>query len=339
MTNQICPPKMCVLIHSLLYGAKMNHIHRVGGMPSIEHLKPYFHVIAVISNPVRFRSRYALMERFIEQMKKAGVNLWIVEAQQGLRSHVTTHADNIHHIQIATEDELWIKENMVNLGIQRLPSDWKYVAWVDADIEFLREDWVEETIQQLQSYHVVQMFQTCIDLGPSGEAIQTHTGFAYSYLSGKTFGPHYSFWHPGYAWAATREAITGVGGLVDRALLGAGDHHMALAFIGRAEKSFPGNINKNYRSMIMDWQGRAERYIKRDLGFVHGNITHHWHGKKKDRKYVDRWSILTKNNYDPYLDVYTDWQGLYRLEDDKIQLRDDIRAYFRGRNEDSIDHD
>lgn len=32
-----------------------------------------------------------------------------------------------------------------------------------------------------------------------------------------------------------------------------------------------------------------------------------------------------------------DWQGLWQLADDAWRLRDDIRGYFRARNEDSID--
>jgi flagellar basal body-associated protein FliL len=37
------------------------------------------------------------------------------------------------------------------------------------------------------------------------------------------------------------------------------------------------------------------------------------------------------------IDLKRDCQGLFQLEDNKIELRDAIRRYFRQRNEDSID--
>ena len=56
---------------------------------------------------------------------------------------------------------------------------------------------------------------------------------------------------------------------------------------------------------------------------------------------MDRWKILTENQFNPNTDIKRDWQGLFQLEDHgdmrSIKLRDDIRKYFRARNEDSID--
>jgi hypothetical protein len=46
---------------------------------------------------------------------------------------------------------------------------------------------------------------------------------------------------------------------------------------------------------------------------------------------------LLKNNFDPELDLKRDWQGLYILTHKGERMRNDIREYFRQRNEDSID--
>ena len=115
---------------------------------------------------------------------------------------------------------------------------------------------------------------------------------------------------------------------------------MSLAMIGKAEKSVPKNIGKKYLNELLIWQERSEVFIKRDMGFVPGTILHYFHGKKKDRKYVERWEIITKNEFDPDDDLKTDWQGLWQLEVNnprQRRIRDEIRAYFRQRNEDSID--
>lgn len=314
-----------------------------------------FYVISVCSNPVRFKSRYRLFEDFKVHMNNVGAKMLIVEQAFGERTHEITDRYNPFHIQLRSRQEVWLKENMINVGIQhltKLDPNWEYVAWVDGDILFQRQDIVTETVHQLQHYSIVQMFSHCIDTGPELQPIKTHTGFMYCYHQNDCNPPqgygingYYSamkgFWHPGYAWAARRDAIEKVP-LLDFAVLGAGDHHMALGLIGEAARSVPGNTTCSYTKAVVNWQEMAEHHLRRNVGYVPGTIMHHWHGKKKDRKYKERWEIILKNDFDPYLDIIKDPQGLWMLNEHRpkfIRLRDDFRAYFRSRNEDSIDLD
>lgn len=238
----------------------------------------------------------------------------------------------------------------MNLGIQRLSHmvpNWEYVAWCDADIDFMNPDWAVETVHALQHYDIVQPWQTAIDLGPTGEAMAIHESFGWCVATDKamsiTWKPYTKFGHPGFCWAATREALDSVGLLYEKAILGAGDHHMAWALLGHAKNTYPKGVSPQYAQSILHWQHRALKGIKKNVGFVPGTIQHHWHGKKKDRKYIDRWRILIDYQFNPETDIYRDPQGLFRLVDDDsdrmIGLRDAIRRYFRGRNEDSIDLD
>lgn len=300
--------------------------------------KKSFYVVAVISNPIGYRSRYELYRKFKHEMEAFGVQLFTVEMAFGDRPFEVTHHSNPMNLQVRSWDELWHKENLINLGIARLPSDWEYVAWVDADITFVNKHWVSETIRQLQHYMVVQLFQTAVDLGPSKECIQVHTGFGYMHSHCIPWGPvgygHRKFAHPGFAWAARREAIDKLGGLIDRAILGAADHHMALAMVGRAKESMPAGLHPNYRKMILNWEKNAIATLRLDIGYVPGTILHHWHGKKANRKYIERWGILTHYKFDPDKDLKRDWQGLYQLMTHKIKMRDALRRYFRERFED-----
>lgn len=299
-----------------------------------------FWVIAVVSNPVRYHRRYTLFKEFKYRVERQGVSVFCVELQQGDRPFACTDSQNPRHLQLRTFDELWHKENMINLGMARLPRDFEYVAWIDTDIEFMRPDWVQETVHQLQHYMVVQMFQQAIDLGPRMEVLHTHNGFAWSYCTRQPWKKGYVSWHPGFAWAARREAIDDMGSLIDWGILGSGDRHMACGWIGQVAASYHGCIHSNYKSLCLQWEDRCERELKRDIGFVPGAIYHYWHGKKADRQYQNRWKILVDNQFDPITDIKKDWQGLYQLVVDtprQQKLRDDIRLYFRARNEDSID--
>jgi hypothetical protein len=135
-----------------------------------------------------------------------------------------------------------------------------------------------------------------------------------------------------------RDAWNTLGGLLDTAILGAGDRHMATALLAHVERSYPAGLSAGYLDKLQHWQRRAQD-LRRNVGYMPGTLLHAWHGAKKHRNYLGRWKVLTRNQYDPNHDLKPDWQGLWQLEqfcDRQIQLRDDIRAYFRSRNEDAI---
>lgn len=296
-------------------------------------------VVTALSNAPRYKSRYALYERFQAHVIESGANLMTVELALGDRPFEYTSPDNPAHVQLRTKDELWHKEAALNAGIARLPPDWKYVAWVDADVQFMRPDWVIETVHQLEISPVIQMFQSALDLGPQGEIVNTFESFMYSYRTERENGkgPYYRHWHPGYAWAARREAFDRLGGLIDFAILGAADQHMAHALIGEVHEHVPTGISSAYAKHLEIWQERAEVAVQRNVGYMRGTLLHHWHGKKSDRRYQDRWQVLVQHGYDPDRDIQRDWQGLYSFSHAGRRLRFDLQNYFLQRNEDSID--
>lgn len=296
------------------------------------------HVVTCVMNPIRYQSRWRLYRDFARHVEDAGAELWTVEAAFGNRPFEITDASHPRHIRVRTSHEFWLKENLLNLGFSRLPQDWEYAAWIDADVHFVRPDWVSETIHQLQHYSVVQMFSEAVDLSPEYGIINWFRSFGRSYLDGRKYGDwkngYGQYWHPGFAWAIRREAFDHLGGLIDFAM-GSGDHHMAMCLIGLGDRSVPKGMTDSYRKKILTWQERAERYILRKLGCVDGLLCHNWHGAKKNRKYIERWKILTSNKYDPDVDLKRDWQGVWQLTDNNITLRDQIKQYLRARDEDS----
>lgn len=312
--------------------------------------KDKFHVITMISNPVRYSSRYKLYKKFEAYMKSCDVHLHTVELQLGDRPFCITDASNPYHVQLRGWDELWHKENCLKIGISQMSlkfSDWETVAWIDADVSFpsyTGDAWVTECLHQLQVYQVIQMFETAIDLGPSGQVINTHKSFMSEYIKKGALHPEttYQEWHPGFAWAARREAIDAMGGgPFEQAILGAGDRHTALALVGKQELSYHPDVTQGYKDAVKNFQGRCMYSIRKDVGYMCGTVMHNWHGKKKDRRYWDRWQILVNNQFDPSTDIKRASNGVYIWNDDmterSIRLRDETRAYFRQRHEDSID--
>lgn len=307
------------------------------------------HVIAVCFNPMRFMSRYFLFKEFVYRAMGAGAIVHVAEAAYGERPNECMDHGQASNWKFRTDQEVWNKEAMINAAVSKLPSDWKYVAWIDADVDFTNPHWVMETVQQLQHYCVVQMFHTALDLDPKNEVVNKFKGYIATHLENSSEpdcatpdyyyvkkGKKQGFWHPGYAWACRREAWDTMGGLLDINIVGGGDHQMAKGLFGQAEKAIPADSTEGYHNAVMAWQSHAAR-LNQDIGFVPGTLLHYYHGQKARRRYFDRWKILTDNDFDPRIDLRRDWHGLWQLAGNKPKLRDDLRAYFRGRQEDSTD--
>jgi hypothetical protein len=302
------------------------------------------HVVTCVSNPVRYRSRWRLYERFEAQMRRAGANLLTVELAYGERPFEVTKPGRRDHVQLRSRSELWSKENLLNIGFAHLPEGWRYAAWIDADVEFQNPCWAGETVERLQLFDVLQLFSHAVDLDPEHQVLgccKPKTGFMHAWWHGLPASKHYDDgnWHPGYAWAIRRDAYVALGGLMDFCVLGSADRHMAMSLIGKGGLSVHRRVSPAYKRRVLAWQERAERSVRRNVNYVPGLLTHWWHGKKKDRRYVERWQILADHDFDPDLDLRRDWaqHGLLELGDAKTGLRDDIRRYLRARNEDSVD--
>lgn len=302
------------------------------------------HVVTALSNPLRWRNRYQNYFDFAHHCESHDAQLITVELQTGERPHEITDKNNPFHLQLRSRDELFHKENLQNIGFKLVPQDAKYVAFIDADMIFTRTDWVQETLHQLQHYDAVQMFSSFTDLLPEFRTGPTHPGFMWSYfnrpeLLGK--GCYGSKWlgSPGGAWAYRIEAFRLLGGLLERCILGAADAHMAYGLVQRdaSETALHNEIQhgtEQYKLYIKAWQANAAQ-LRKNVGYVDSHMIHKWHGPRTRRGYSERWQILERNAYDPYIDVTPDQNGVLELTGNKPKLRDDVRAYFRSRSEDS----
>ena len=306
----------------------------------VENEKLY--VVTCISNPMLYKSRYKLyreFEKYILQFDN--VVLYTVELAFADHSFEITEETNPQHIQVRSDCLFWHKENLLNIGISKLPADAKYIAIVDADVQFLNPHWAQDTIHQLQHYDVVQMFESFLDLGPSNEVLSSSTSFIADWKDkekNKIRDPRYvgRKGTTGLAWAFTREALNNIGGVLDWCIIGSGDWHMAYCFTGNAVEISQSWLSPGYKMLLQKYQDDCNKYIKGNVGFVKGTAVHYFHGKKSLRGYGWRWKVLQDHNFDPILDLKKDCQGVYIVNPEKTGLLRDLRDYFESRNEDDI---
>jgi hypothetical protein len=311
------------------------------------------HVFACYANPLRWRARLENFRRFEHHILAVGLPLTTVECAYGRCDWDLPDRPGVRRVRVRARDLLWQKENLLSLAAQHTP-DWEYAATIDGDIHIVDPDWPINTLHALQLHKVAQISSELVLLGPSGQHIGKISSIMRLYLAtfaedcltplvsvydARTPAPLVLKQHgyPGGAWAYRREAWDAIGGLMDRCIVGAADHHMAQALLELRQPGEPRGLSPAYDQYIDGWSMRARTAINRDVGLVQGLAVHYWHGKIADRKYQDRPRILERNQYDPIADVSYNSQGVLQLTGNKPKLRDDLRAYFSARNEDTVD--
>jgi len=301
-----------------------------------------FCAITTIYNPGTYKSRSKLYQDFRKRMEESGIALYTVELAIGDQEFSVTDPSDPYNIQLRSEHELWYKENLVNIALQKLPRRWDSIAWLDADIAFVRPDWVSATKEKLKQHSFVQLFSHVLDLGSHFEPLGVQEGFVYRYLTSKgrpcEDGQDIaakSIGQTGYAWASRRDVLEAIGGLIETSIVGSNDYFMAQALVGALTSEMTRMPGSNYAASLMEWQQKCERRTHRDLGYVNTTIFHYWHGRRRDRGYADRWRILVENQFDPLVDLRKNEEGLFEFTNRNVALREAIRSYFRSRNEDN----
>ena len=299
-----------------------------------EPLDKVLHVIMVVSNPCSYKRRYELARQFMTRMENEdSVQLYIVELTYSKQPFVLTRKKNPRHLQLKTEIPIWHKENMINLGTQLLPSDWKAMAWIDADIEFESNNWAKDALKLLNGYaDMVQLFSHAVDLDKDDYTMHVANSGGYQYEKQLPYRMGINYWHPGYAWACTRKAYETMGGLYENAILGSGDQIMMLSLLGQVDKALNPTNHEAYKKDARLFQERVKQLR---FSYVPGVIRHYYHGTKANRRYRERWQILVEHQYHPQEHLKKEVNGLLvPSESCPPQLLQDILQYFKDRNED-----
>lgn len=301
-------------------------------------------VVTTLFNSTRFRTRWKHYEDFALRVEQAGGLLYTVEVAFGNRAFSLEPGPRI--IQFRADSELWLKENATNVGVQFVTAqipNWTKIAWVDADVRFVRDDWVDETKHALEHYAAVQMWSEYMDVDACYNAVRPPSpSFMAVYHSGRSRRPCDRYYGhgkypgaPGLAWACRREAWETFGGLLDVTILGAGDWYMAHGLVGEIDKVVNRSNHPDYVDALLHWEERA-LFLRKNIGFVPGMAIHFWHGPKAHRKYGTREQILVQTQFDPTRHIARSASGLYTFTDvAPIELRDRIRKYLHERNEDA----
>jgi hypothetical protein len=179
---------------------------------------------------------------------------------------------------------LFAKENLCRILETKIPSKYKKLAFLDADIIFSDSSWYSKTSELLDTHDVVQLFDESHWLDSTNKNI-TLTRKSVLFMKEPQYTTSY---HPGFAWAMRRDWYTKVG-FFDYAISGSGDTLSAAAWLN---KPFPPNFKSLPPPLVLEYSKFNSKPKPRITYLPNISVKHLYHGSKENRKYVDRHKML-----------------------------------------------
>lgn len=282
-------------------------------------------IISCYFNPLHSEYRKKAFDLFYDSIKH--LNHRIVECVIGNDLPELTEIKFPYIEVVHTKSLLWHKESLLNYLIKKLPLQYKYVFWLDADVLFTNKNWLIDSVEVLQTKKIMQPFTYCFHLDKDElEYVEKNDGIKKNWKSfcgtfnenpnlaeSENYNEH---GHVGFAWGARREILDSFP-LYDKALIGGADHIMAHAAAGHIPhkcitKSFTDNIDE-----INKWSNDFYYLIDGNIGSISGNLYHIWHGEIQKRDYLKRVQDFTKITKE----IQTkDQNGLYESDFDDTYM-------------------
>lgn len=295
-------------------------------------ITPYF-------NAQRYESLRRNHEIFALRLKSQGIDLITVELTFGEAEPELTDSDLGVIWHVKSNSIMWQKEALINWVVNKLPTNETKFAWVDADVLFKDGSWLKRAEEKLDEVDVVQLFKRVYNLtkGQSeygGERTTMIHGVIWQYKTYRNWlarrvSKELPFSHPGFAWAARRDAFPD--GLYPYSITGSGDTLMVDSMLGSWDiHGYARKFTPALRNSIDNWRSKL-RNLK--VGFLEESIYHLWHGDLKNRAYTNRHNILAEHDFNPDEDVVLK-DGILEWSSDKVELHEVVKAYFEARKED-----
>jgi len=283
-------------------------------------IKPDMVVVMAFFNPaksLRIIQNIVMVKALFERSK---IPFFIGEIAFNDDPYVFPAAENI--VQYRSESFMFYKENLVNLLVPKLPSEFTKIVMLDADIVFHEPNWYNVVSQKLDTCAVIQPFQKANYLNQQFQVVEIKQSVAASPSNG----------HTGFAWAFQRSWLA-ANPLFEYSVIGGGDSILKARILQTPLMSVHKTYEKDYNAYNPK---RAE-----PLTHVPLTIYHLPHGNKENRQYHTRnadlgtkFTVLKITSVSDAVkrrdDGLLTWKDAHRAELNKL-----MKAYFTKRNDDA----
>ena len=295
-------------------------------------------VVACFYNPCKYEQKYLNLYKFIDNILPTVPNVLIVELLY--KDEQTCLPSYVNSIQVYSDDVLWHKENLLNIGIKRLLNEgYKNIAWLDADIVFHNRCWQEETVVCLKENKLCQLFSSVLTLYNHLDS-KLNYGCVQHWLDSGSILPSNGSYHTGLGWAARSEVLSECN-LYQNSIVGGGDSLLWLSSCPKRQNLYRMMLNHpisilNINGYLIDFFNWAEQWnkiIDGSVSNIQGTVESLPHGSKKNRTYISRYEMLKRHEYIPSKNIYYK-NNVIHCSNPKLNT--EIVKYFQSRNEDDL---
>lgn len=307
-----------------------------------------FYVITTFFNPNNSKNKLLNYNFFRKKLKEQGLKLITVECSFRQKKHRLTKEDADILIQVRSNSILWQRERLLNIALDNLPLDCDKIAWLDADIVILDDNWAHVVAKLLDKYHFVKPFSEAVRLTKK-ESKKIRNGKSlekFGFFNSDDIHQYYSLtlkrqivFFAVLGMCARREIFQHTY-FYDKMILGSGDLIMTNAFINSNPKVEDIDISEYFSDALKHDINNWYKNIKKDRGnfnisFLDTKALHLFHGLTSNRNYKERQLMLKKYNYEPENDLKFNDDKCFEWGSDKHEFHNAVALYFKLRNEDN----
>lgn len=222
---------------------------------------------------------------------------------------------NVIQVTGSSHNCLWQKESLLNIRLEKLPSEYTDVAWIDCDIIFTDPLWPKRLFDLLSRYRIVQLFSHGYRLDSTGHKLSRFAGMV----------SHYPYGTSGFAWAGRREILEQIT-FLNTQLAGGADSIMGATFMNKLEilDQYDFFVNDE---ITKDWIKNTIEIVNGSVGYLNNEITHLYHGSIENRRYQERHKRIKDAQV---TDFHFDKIWSVR----NVNIQKTIQSYFAERLED-----
>ena len=294
-------------------------------------------------NPCNYVSKYFNFLNFYQSIiKTSGVDVYVIESYNN-NSKFRLNKNIERCESVFCDHTYWQKEQLLNILINKYKYEYNYIGWIDGDVEFVNSNWLNNIKNKLQNHNMVQIasdIEKETNFKQSTNKTQTiaHKLSKHEELNSEIL--HYRQGEPGYGFVYTSSLFYKSDyPMYQNAICGSGDF---LNIIGYLDfPNFENYINNDrffqkqphFMNDFVEW--RKHNTLLYKVGCANNTILVGYHGSLKNRKYVERETILRTHNFNPNTDIEVISEtGMYNIKHEA--LRKSILSYFKSRNEDDF---
>lgn len=243
-----------------------------------------------------FKTPERNLRRFLRQMEREGVEVFGAEAVRPGEVSVTGTLPNWTQVQVMPEQELFIKESLLNLAVrERVRGEFGAICWIDADVMFSNPHWRAQTEALLLHHGAVQPFEMARWTDERGKMAKSRPGLI---RARPREGRLLHTGHTGFAMAYRREIWERMHGMFPWGVTGSGDALAGAATLGLDyDAEAAGRLPQApwMTKAWTDWSRGLAREIEQAGGcaYVPGEVVHEFHGGWSGRNYYDRHALLS----------------------------------------------